>query len=190
MKRTSLKVLACTLCATLALASGLVLTGCSGADPEEAIRTDLTANLDQIKNLDDAAIDELAEEMGDTGLEDYGIETSELIASMADGFDYSIESVEVDGDTATANLTVTSKSMSELMNLDYDEMTNDLMSAIESGEVTADEEGINAWAGTYIMDLVNGIEPSEKSLELTYVNGDDGWELDANSNNAVSQIFI
>lgn len=166
-------------------------SGCSSEPSiEQLIREDVTNTFDSLKNMDEGAIAELAEGLGSTGLESYGIDASELIKQMVDGFDYSIDSVEVDGDTATASISVTSKSMSELMDLDYDAMTNDLMSAIESGEVMADEEGINAWAGAYIMDLVNGIEPSEKSLELTYINGDDGWELDADSNNAVSQIFV
>ena len=190
MKRTTLKALACSLCATLALVGGLALSGCSGTDPEEAIRADLTTNFDEVKNLDDEAIDELSEEMGSTGLEDYGIETADLIKSMADGFDYSIDSVTVEDDIATAEVTVTSKSMSELMDLDYDAMYEDLMAAVESGEVTGDEESINAWAGEYIMGLVDAIEPSEKTIELSYTKGDDGWELDDSSNNALAQIFV
>lgn len=190
MKRTSLKALACTLCATLALAGGLVLTGCAGADPEEAVRADLTTNLDQIKNLDEAAISELAEQMGDAGLEDYGIETTDLIASMAAGFDYTINSVTVDGDTATASVTVTCKSATELMDLDYDAMTEDLLEAVGSGEVdVSDEASVNAWTGEYLMGLLDALEPAEKDLDLTYVNGSDGWELDDDSRTAVEQIF-
>lgn len=91
MKKLTLKTLVCTLCASLALVGGLVLTGCSGTNPEEAIRQDITTNFDEIKNLDDAAMEEFAEELGDTGLESYGIETTELLTSMLDGFDYSID---------------------------------------------------------------------------------------------------
>ena len=53
-----------------------------------------------------------------------------------------------------------------------------------------DEESFNAWAGPYFIDAIDRIEPSEKSLELTYVNGDDGWELDAESNDALAQVFL
>ena len=39
MKNTSLRALTCTLCATLALAGGLVLGGCSGGpNVEELVR--------------------------------------------------------------------------------------------------------------------------------------------------------
>lgn len=190
MKRTPLKALVSVLCATLTFASGLILTGCSKPDPEKIIRADLILGFDQIINPDDEAIDELAKEYGDTGLEELGIEPSEFIASVADGFDYSIESIEVDGDTATANVTIYSKSLSELSDLNYDEMYEDFIRALESGEVTFDEKSFKAWAGPYIMDAIDRIEPSEKSLEIIYVNGDDGWELDAESNDALTQLFI
>ena len=191
MKKLTLKTLACTLCASLALVSGLVLTGCSGTDPEEAIRQDITTNFDEIKNLDDAAMEEFAEELGDTGLESYGIETTELLTSMLDGFDYSIESVTVDGDTAVAEVSVTAKSMGELMNMDADAMTEALMEDLTSGALDAnDDDAVNAWAGAYVMNLVDAIEPSDKTVTLTYINGDDGWELDESSNSEIEQIFI
>ena len=191
MKKLTLKTLACTLCASLALVSGLVLTGCSGTDPEEAIRQDITTNFDEIKNLDDAAMEEFAEELGDTGLESYGIETTELLTSMLDGFDYSIESVTVDGDTAVAEVSVTAKSMGELMNMDADAMTEALMEDITYGALDAnDDDAVNAWAGAYVMNLVDAIEPSDKTVTLTYINGDDGWELDESSNSEIEQIFI
>ena len=69
MRRTAAKALTGMLCATLALVGGLVLTGCSGADPEEAVRADLTANFDQLKNLEGDALEEIADGMGNTGLE-------------------------------------------------------------------------------------------------------------------------
>lgn len=40
------------------------------------------------------------------------------------------------------------------------------------------------------MNLVDAIEPSEKTVTLTFVNGDDGWELDESSNSEIEQIFI
>ena len=191
MKKLTLKTLVCTLCASLALVGGLVLTGCSGTNPEEAIRQDITTNFDEIKNLDDAAMEEFAEELGDTGLESYGIETTELLTSMLDGFDYSIESVTVDGDTAVAEVSVTAKSMGELMNMDADAMTEALMEDLTSGALDAnDGDAVNAWAGEYVMNLVDAIEPSDKTVTLTFVNGDDGWELDESSNSEIEQIFI
>lgn len=60
MKKRSLRVLVCSLVAVLAVACGLAVTACSsGPSDEELIRQDLTANLDEIKNADDSAIQDL-----------------------------------------------------------------------------------------------------------------------------------
>ena len=76
------------------------------------------------------------------------------------------------------------------MDLDYDAMTAELMAAIEAGEVTSDQDSLNAWVGEYVMNMVDAIEPSEKTIELTYVKGDDGWSLDESSNTEASMIFV
>lgn len=80
--------------------------------------------------------------------------------------------------------------MTELMDLDYDAMTEDLLEAVGSGEVdVSDEASVNTWTGEYLMGLLDDLEPAEKDLDLTYVNGRDGWELDDDSRTAVEQIF-
>ena len=192
MKKLATRAFATMIAAVLAVCCGLALGACSsGPDPEEAIREDLTANLDEIKNLDDETIGELAEEMGSLGLEDYGVGAEDIVASMIDGFDYSIDSIDVEGDAATASVTVTAKSMSELMDLDYDAMADDLIDAVMSEEIDAtDDDAINAWVGEYVMGMIDAIEPVEKDITLTYVNGDDGWELDESSEDEATQIFL
>ena len=187
MKKLTLKALACTLCASLALVGGLVLTGCSGTDPEEAIRTDITTNFDALKSQEGALVDELAAQMEGMGLEDYGIEPSEVVTSVLDGFDYSIDDITVEDDTATATVTVMSKSISPISDAMYDA----IMEAIDSGELdVTDDEAVNVWAGNYIMSLLDAINPTEKTIELTYTNGDDGWELDETSASEVESIFV
>ena len=192
MKKYTTRTFVAMIVAVLAVACGITLGACSsGPSAEELIREDLTTNLDEIKNLDDEAMDELVAEMGDLGLGDYGIGAEDLITSMIDGFDYSIDSIDVEEDTATASVTVTAKSMSELMDLDYDAMSDDILDAVASGEVDiTDEDAINAWAGEYIMGIINALEPVEKDITLTYVNGEDGWEMDESSESEAAQIFL
>ena len=109
MKNRVLKVLVCSIAAVLALGAGLALGACSGPSPEELIREDLTANLDRVKELDDATVEELVDSMGTIGLEDYGIEASDVVTSLLDGFDYTIDGIAVDdeGTSAVASVTVT-----------------------------------------------------------------------------------
>lgn len=192
MKRSALRAVAGSVCAVLALAGGLMLGGCSGVDPEEAIRADISSGLDELKNMDEDALAEYADSLGDMGLDAYGIDNETLITAMVDGFDYAIDSVTVDGDTATATVTVTSKSMSELVNLDSDALYEAIMDAVASGELDiADEDAISTWSGEYLMGLVDQIEPTEKSLEFLYTKGDDGWELDeASATTEMSKIFV
>lgn len=192
MKNTSLRALTCTLCATLALAGGLVLGGCSGGpNVEELVREDITTNFDELKNMDEEALEEYAGAVEGAGLEAYGIDNTELVAAMVDGFDYTIDSVEVDDESAVATVTVTSKSMGELTNMDSDAMVEELMNAINSGELDVnDDDAVNAWAGEYVMGLVAEIEPSEKTIELVYNKTDDGWEIDNSANTEISKIFV
>ena len=172
MKRHTLRSLAVMVVAVLAVACGLALGACSsGPSAEDIIREDIATNLDDVKNMDDATLDGLARQIGSVGLEEYGIDTGTLITSMIDGFDYSIESVEVEDDTATASVTVTAKSMTEFMNFDYDIMADDIVDAVTSGEIDAtDEDAVNAWVGEYIMGMIDGLEPVEKDITFTYVN--------------------
>ncbi len=192
MKRHTLRSLAVMVVAVLAVACGLALGACSsGPSAEDIIREDIATNLDDVKNMDDATLDGLARQIGSVGLEEYGIDTGTLITSMIDGFDYSIESVEVEDDTATASVTVTAKSMTEFMNFDYDIMADDIVDAVTSGEIDAtDEDAVNAWVGEYIMGMIDGLEPVEKDITFTYVNGEDGWELDESSVSDAAQIFL
>lgn len=192
MKRHTLRSLAVMVVAVLAVACGLSLGACSsGPSAEDIILEDITTNLDDIKNMDDATLDGLARQIGSVGLEEYGVDTGTLITSMIDGFDYSIESVEVEDDTATASVTVTVKSMTEFMNFDYDVMADDIVDAVTSGEIdTTDQDAFNAWVGEYIMGMIDDLEPVEKDITFTYVNGEDGWELDESSVNDAAQIFL
>lgn len=192
MKRHTLRSLAVMVVAVLAVACGLALGACSsGPSAEDIIREDIATNLDDIKNMDDATLDGLARQIGSVGLEEYGVDTGTLITSMIDGFDYSIESVEVEDDTATASVTVTAKSMTEFMNFDYDVMADDIVDAVTSGEIdTTDQDAFNAWVGEYIMGMIDDLEPVEKDITFTYVNGEDGWELDESSVNDAAQIFL
>ncbi len=193
MKKFTLKALVCTLCASLALVTALALTGCSGTgtDPEEEVRAAIAAEFDAFKNLEGDVIDELAEEMGKAGLDDYGIEADEYIVSMFEGFDYSIDDIAVEGDTATATITVMSKSLDTIANPDPDAMYEAIADAIMSGEVDPnDNDAVIAWSGAYVMGLLDAVEPTEKTIELTYTNGDDGWQMEDSSESEIEKIFL
>ena len=99
------------LVAIMMIAAACSLSGCLGSpSDEDAIRAKLTSELDSIKNLDDSFVDEFSESINMSQLSVYGIDGVAFMKSYLDGFDYAIDSITVDGDRATAQITITCKS--------------------------------------------------------------------------------
>ena len=187
-----LKVLTCSITAVLALSVGLVLGACSGPSPEEVIREDLTANLDRVKELDDATVEELVGSMGSLGLETYGIEASDVVRSLLDGFDYTIDDITVDdeGTSAVASVSVTCKSASdftERINQAATDLATELMNDPSGLELISDEEALNARIGEVVMETLDEVELQQTSIEIDYSKTDDGWT--ASDASELAQIF-
>ncbi len=187
-----LKVLTCSITAVLALSVGLVLGACSGPSPEEVIREDLTANLDRVKELDDATVEELVSSMGTIGLETYGIEASDVVRSLLDGFDYTIDDITVDdeGTSAVASVSVTCKSASdftERINQAATDLATELMNDPSGLELLSDEEALNARIGEVVMETLDEVELQQTSIEIDYSKTDDGWT--ASDASELAQIF-
>lgn len=187
-----LKVLTCSITAVLALSVGLVLGACSGPSPEEVIREDLTANLDRVKELDDATVEELVSSMGTIGLETYGIEASDVVRSLLDGFDYTIDDITVDdeGTSAVASVSVTCKSASdftERINQAATDLATELMNDPSGLELLSDEEALNARIGEVVIETLDEVELQQTSIEIDYSKTDDGWT--ASDASELAQIF-
>lgn len=187
-----LKVLTCSITAVLALSVGLVLGACSSPSPEEAIREDLTANLDRVKELDDATVEELVSSMGSLGLETYGIEASDVVRSLLDGFDYTIDDITVDdeGTSAVASVSVTCKSASdftERINQAATDLATELMNDPSGLELLSDENALNARIGEVVMETLDEVELQQTSIEIDYSKTDDGWT--ASDASELAQIF-
>lgn len=187
-----LKVLTCSITAVLALSVGLVLGACSSPSPEEVIREDLTANLDRVKELDDATVEELVSSMGSLGLETYGIEASDVVRSLLDGFDYTIDDITVDdeGTSAVASVSVTCKSASdftERINQAATDLATELMNDPSGLELLSDEDALNARIGEVVMETLDEVELQQTSIEIDYSKTDDGWT--ASDASELAQIF-
>lgn len=128
--RSTIQGFLVVLAALLTLSIGMVgLAGCSGGtSDEDAIRASLASELDSIKNIDDAFVNEFSESIDMSQLSVYGIDGVEFMKSYLSGFDYAIDSINVDGDSATAQITLTCKS--------YTGYLQALQTAVD--EVTAD----------------------------------------------------
>ncbi len=154
------------------------LAGCSsGTSDEDAIRASLSSELDSIKNIDDAFVNEFSESIDMSQLSVYGIDGVEFMKSYLSGFDYTIDSINVDGDgdSATAQITLTCKS--------YTGYLQALQTAVD--EVTADPDAlaalsndeINQKIGEIVIGSLDGVElAATQPITITYTKVDGTWE--------------
>ena len=186
MKMRSLRLLACSLVAVLAVACGLVLGGCSGESPEKVIREDLTAKLDQIKNVDDEAIEDLLGATDTSAFEQLGVDPTDFMKAFLGGFDYTIGDVVVDGDTATASVSVTCKSL-QTMQGEIEDLAYDLLADPEIYTLSEDE--IMERVGSAMLEAIEGSELHESSYDFTYSKTDDGWEMEDSGSEFMTAAF-
>ena len=99
-----------------------------------------------MKNLDDAFLSEVTASAETGGLDQFGIDAKELMKAYFGGFDYRIDDVTVEGDTAKATITLTCKSY------------QDYVDAITEAALNSEDETA---FGENIMEAVNAIQARE-----------------------------
>lgn len=178
-------VAALVLCLCLA-----PLSGCSNQqDDAEIIRQSLTTELDSIKNLDDAFVNEFSESINMSQLSMYGIDGVEFMRSYLTGFDYTIDSINVDGDTATANITLTCKS--------YTGYQQALKDAVDKITENPDElaglsnDDINKKIGEIVTGSLDGVElKATEPITITYTKVNDTWEPASSTSGDISAALM
>lgn len=144
--RTTIKKIATVLLAcVMTIGLGVAIVGCSGGQSDEqAIKAELDKELGMLKNPTEENLKTL---LGDNisqldQVKAMGIDPIELIQHMFAKFDYSVGDVKVDGDTATAKLTLTNVDLQSVMNDVKSNMTSDsefvakVQEAASSGDMT------------------------------------------------------
>ena len=173
-------LLVMTLCA---------VTGCQD-NSEELIRQSLTEEIDQIKAMDDATVSEMASSMGYAStLSSVGISSEELVRAMLQGFDGVIDSVTVDGNTADAVVTFTSKDFSSIT----DNMDSLQTEMADNPEQFADmsRQEIMDWVGDRTMQMVEELPVvTHEPVTITYTREGNTWAPAAGAETAIySTIF-
>lgn len=167
--------------AVVIVALALVLVGCgSTADDEKAIRLAADEALSTIKNGDDL----IADEIDDESFDQLGIDVNEFSSAIMDGFEYEIGEVTVDKDagTATAQVSVTSKSLSDIMST-----FSSLISNADTSEITSEDDAYKL-SGKLAMQAVEETEPTTKDLTLDFTRGSDGtWAATSDSSTQFGQ---
>ena len=162
------------------LAISISLTGC-GASDEEGITKAIDDEMGIIVNPTDETISMLADEAASGAggtLDTMGIDSNELVTSWIDGFAYEIGTISVDGDTATADVTITCKQLGPVM---MDWQANFETNAAAQNFTSMDE--IYTYAGQTIMEELNGASPIETTITLELEKSGSDWTLPDSSAN-------
>ncbi len=164
-----------------------VVPGIGGGSPEQAVEAVVAERLDAFKNGDDDAIEEVSDIINDgwmdlaygSTLEDCGTDSTEYARVMLDGFDYTIDGVDVDESAGTAEVevTVTSRDVFEVID-NFEYMLDAYQSSDEYAYTTIDQD-LERY-GTMLIEAANNAElSSDNSFTLTLEEDGDGeWELD------------
>lgn len=152
----------------------VALTACGGPSVEDLIREDLTTQFDEIKAGGDDFMEGIEQSAGED-FDTLGVEPRAFAESFLEGFDYQIDDITVDDDTATAKVSLTVKSMGDIINefqLSYAEYLSGLT------EAPSEDEAYRQ-AGQMLMDATATVEPKTTDCTFTYSRDDDGeWSAD------------
>lgn len=169
------KLLLAPLMAALA-ACVVLLSGCGGPSVEELITNDLTSQFDEIKNGGDDFLAGLEEASGDE-FEQLGIDPKEYAKSYLEGFDYKIGDVTVDEDkgTATAEVTITCKSMNKIVE-DFATQYQEKVAALDT---MPSEDDLYKMAGQVMVDVTKAAKTKDTKVTFKYsANEDNEWSAD------------
>lgn len=179
-----MKVLIVASAAVVAFGA-MALGACSAQSDEDVIKDLITADLDQVKNIDEAFLDDVISSDDISYLADYGIDGKEFVKSYLEGFDYSIDGIEVDGDSAFVSVTLICKSMSDFS----DELASSVEELTSDAErlVNMDEDELNLEIGAAITNALANVQakPSD-SLVLEYQKVNGQWEPTESAEEAVA----
>ena len=171
---TALAFVVFILIITLLVFVNASLTACT-VSGEKSIRNDLTKSLDAIKKANPEALGQLSEQLA-LG-EQFGIEPKEFAKVWFEGFSYSIESIVIDGQTATVKIAVTSRQLMSLL----DEALSDIGAVMNDPALQDDIEAQYKKAGQILLDKLRAQPLKTLRLELIYHQENGKWIMDANS---------
>lgn len=170
----------------LAVLVPLGLGGC--ANEEQAIKDELTAEFDALKNptkdnLDKYLGSSLDDDSNFKQLESYGIDPYEFLGHFFKHFDYQIGDIKVDGKTATVSVTLTNVNVVDVVN----QASSEYQSTKTQDELVAlynqgGEDAIVQDLFKLVYDkLDSATDTTSTDVTLSLTKGDDGWTVDSSS---------
>ena len=177
------RIMSSLMCCMLALGVALGLAGC-GNNAEKLIRADVEEAMEIFKNPTKEKLQPYLEKSGaDLGeLSEYGIDIYEFCEHAFKHFDYNIDSVKVDGDTATVKLTVRNANLTDAVTKVTEDITSNIGDYAEyfTGEDSEAELYRVIFSKVYD-ELDKATETVESEATLTYTKDDGAWSVDKES---------
>ncbi len=180
---------ACAVVLGAVLAVGL--TACGG-NPADQVRSVVTSNFDQVKNLDAEAIEELGNMDELKELETaYGLSSDRVIKAFYGRFDYKVDDVTVDGDTATVKITSSNVDLQKVMEGYMDDLTEFATSeeaeklVTEGGQQAVQDKVVELLMGAFESD---DVPTTEGQTELAMERDGDTWTY-ANEGEVLQVLF-
>lgn len=188
-------LIAALLSALLVFSLG-AMAGCSSPQSQEdLIRDSLKSELNHLKNADEDVMSQLVSSI-ESGvgtsniaqLQAMGLSSRDIVASMLEGFDYTIDSVSVSGDEAVAKVTVKAKNFSEFMT-DLTEVVTELMNDPSSlAGMTQDQ--IMMTVGDKVKGVLANLPIVDSTIDLDYEKIDNAWEPTSGAVSALGNVFF
>lgn len=155
------------------VSASLFVSGCQKTN-EDVIRESIIERFEPYKNMNENVIWRLSQTAEDEGLPEMGISGEEFAYAVLEGFDYSIGKIEVSNKDASAHVTITSKSLNNLLerlratNSNFD----DLKDQNTTQEAKTDE------IHEIIMQAIRDTEVIEETVILNFSLNGTEWNSD------------
>ena len=146
---------------------------------EELILSDVYWYFGDVDSINDEFILGLEAGAG-SDLDQLGITAEEFAEAFLDGFNYEVGDVTVDGDVATVDVTITSKSMDEI-STEFQNRFTEWASAVDPSTITS-EDDLYKQGGQIFLEVTREAEAAEHQVELTFTQDSSGvWWMDTAS---------
>jgi hypothetical protein len=165
MRKVGLLVLAALMSCALMFA----LVGCTS--DEKAIRDGLTEELNQFKDPNSDLWKEIINSSGGN-LDSMGLEAQALIAAWTEGFSFEVGEITIDGDSAQAKISITSKQLLPAVT-SATRVLETLVSDPSNNQMTMDE--ITARMGELILDELTKSTPATTEITIPCSKTGNEW---------------
>lgn len=167
----------------------MCLPGCAGVSAEEAIEASLSDKLDQVKSLDKGFISTIASYMDVDRFNDYGVDGTAFVTAYFDGFDYAIDSITVDDDSARAIVTLTCTSYSDFRSRLSEASNAMAQNADEYVDMSRDD--LAKTYGTLLMNTLDQVKLAQtKPMTITFDREGDTWKMQENLESEIASFLL